>query len=144
MLAAFLHGQLENMEKITARRSEIFNLYASLLAPLVESGRIRTPFIPEHCTTNYHMFYLLAANQDERTALIAHLRNAGILAVFHYVPLHSSPFAKSLGLSQPNLPVTDDTSSRLLRLPMYYDLNDRDVTEVALSVLDFYKNWSSK
>ncbi len=144
MLAAFLHGQLENMEKITARRSEIFNLYASLLAPLVESGRIRTPFIPEHCTTNYHMFYLLAANQDERTALIAHLRNAGILAVFHYVPLHSSPFAKSLGLSQPNLPVTDDTSSRLLRLPMYYDLNDRDVTEVAMSVLDFYKNWSSK
>ena len=144
MLAAFLHGQLENMEKITARRSEIFNLYASLLAPLVESGRIRTPFIPEHCTTNYHMFYLLAANQDERTALIAHLRNAGILAVFHYVPLHSSPFAKSLGLSQPNLPITDDTSSRLLRLPMYYDLNDRDVTEVALSVLDFYRNWSSK
>ena len=144
MLAAFLHGQLENMEKITARRSEIFNRYASLLAPLVESGRIRTPFIPEHCTSNHHMFYLLAANLDERGALIAHLRKAGILAVFHYVPLHSSPFAKSLGWSQPNLPVTDDTSSRLLRLPMYYDLNDRDVAEVALSVLDFYKNWSSK
>ena len=144
MLAAFLHGQLENMEKITARRGEIFNRYASLLAPLVESGRIRTPFIPEHCTSNHHMFYLLAANQDERDALIAHLRKAGILAVFHYVPLHSSPFAKSLGWSEPNLPVTDDTSGRLLRLPMYYDLNDRDVTEVALSVLDFYKNWSSK
>jgi dTDP-4-amino-4,6-dideoxygalactose transaminase len=143
MLAAFLHGQLENMEKITDRRTEIFNRYESLLAPLVKNGRIRTPFIPEHCTPNHHMFYLLAANQDEREALIAHLREAGILAVFHYVPLHSSPFAKSLGLPQPHLSVTDDISSRLLRLPMYYDLSDRDVTEVASSVLDFYKNWSS-
>ncbi len=144
ILAAFLNGQLENMEKITARRGEIFNLYVNLLAPLVESGRVRTPFVPDHCTSNYHMFYLLAANQDEREALIAHLRQAGILAVFHYVPLHSSPFAKTLGLPQLNLPVTDDTSSRLLRLPMYYDLSDRDVTEVAETVLDFYQNWNSK
>jgi len=144
ILAAFLYGQLEHMEKITARRGEIFNLYVNLLAPLVDSGRIRTPFIPDHCTSNYHMFYLLAANQDEREALIAHLRQAGILAVFHYVPLHSSPFGKSLGLPQMNLPVTDDTSSRLLRLPMYYDLSDRDVTEVAETVLDFYQNWNSQ
>ena len=86
------------------------------------------------------MFYLLAANLAERTALIEHLRQAGILAVFHYVPLHSSPFAKSLGVPQSDLPVTDDTSSRLLRLPMYYDLSDREVTEVAEAVLDFYKN----
>ena len=142
MLAAFLYGQLENMEKITVRRGEISNLYANLLAPLVESGRIRTPFVPDHCTSNHHMFYLLAANLDEREALTAHLRQAGILAVFHYVPLHSSLFAKSLGLPQMSLPVTDDTSSRLLRLPMYYDLSDRDVTEVAETVLDFYKNWS--
>jgi dTDP-4-amino-4,6-dideoxygalactose transaminase len=85
------------------------------------------------------MFYMLAANLEERTALIAHLRQAGILAVFHYVPLHSSPFAKSLGVAQPDLPVTDDTSSRLLRLPMYYDLSDQDVTEVAEVVLGFYK-----
>ena len=97
MLAAFLLGQLENMQKITARREEIFKLYGTLLAPLVESGQIRTPFTPQHCTANYHMFYLLAANLAERTALIEHLRQAGILAVFHYVPLHSSPFAKSLG-----------------------------------------------
>jgi dTDP-4-amino-4,6-dideoxygalactose transaminase len=88
------------------------------------------------------MFYLLAANLEERTALIAHLRQASILAVFHYVPLHSSPFAKSLGVPQPDMPVTDDRSSRLLRLPMYYDLSDRDVAEVAEAVLDFYKNRS--
>jgi dTDP-4-amino-4,6-dideoxygalactose transaminase len=140
MLAAFLLGQLENMEKITARRREICLRYTSLLAPLVESGQIRTPFTPPHCTPNYHMFYLLAADLAERTALIEHLLQAGILAVFHYVPLHSSPFAKSIGVPKSDLPVTDDTSSRLLRLPIYYDLSDRDVTEVAEVVLSFYKS----
>lgn len=143
MLAAFLLGQLENMEKITARRREIYLRYASMLAPLVESGLIRAPFTPLHCTANYHMFYLLAADLAERTALIAHLRQAGILAVFHYVPLHSSPFAKSLGVPKLDLPVTDDTSSRLLRLPMYYDLSDRDVAEVAEAVVGFYESRSA-
>ncbi len=139
MLAAFLLGQLENMEKITARRREIYLSYNGMLAPLVESGRIRIPFIPQHCTPNYHMFYVLATDLAERTALIEHLRQAGVLAVFHYVPLHSSPFAKSLGLPISDLPVTDNISSRLLRLPMYYDLSDREVAEVADAVLDFYK-----
>ncbi len=140
MLAAFLLGQLENMEKITARRGEIFDRYARILAPLVDRGLISAPIVPQHCTTNYHMFYMLAADLDERTELIAHLREAGILAVFHYVPLHSSPFARSLGVLQARLPVTDDASSRLLRLPMYYDLTDREATEVAEAVLDFYNN----
>ena len=140
MLAAFLVGQLENMEKITTRRGEIYDRYAGLLAPLVEHGLIQIPSTPQHCTTNYHMFYVLAADIDERTALIAHLRQAGILAVFHYVPLHSSPFAQSLGVRQTSLPVTDDASSRLLRLPMYFDLTDRDVAEIAGAVLDFYRN----
>jgi dTDP-4-amino-4,6-dideoxygalactose transaminase len=139
MLAAFLLGQLENMEKITARRREIFLHYSDLLAPLVDRGQIRVPFIPQHCTPNYHMFYLLAADLAERTALIEHLRKAGILAVFHYVPLHSSPFAKTLGLPKLDLPVTDNVSSRLLRLPMYYDLTDREVAEVAEAVAGFYK-----
>jgi dTDP-4-amino-4,6-dideoxygalactose transaminase len=140
MLAAFLLGQLENMEKITARREDISLRYARMLTPLVESGLIQIPFTPLHCTANHHMFYVMTADLTERTALIDHLRQAGILAVFHYVPLHSSPFAKSLGAVQPDLPVTDDTSSRLLRLPMYYDLSDHDVTEVAQSVLDIYRN----
>lgn len=93
MLAAFLLGQLENMEAITARRSQIYHLYSAMLAPLIEQGRIRIPTIPQHCTSNYHMFYVVTADLAERTALIDHLRAAGILAVFHYVPLHSSSFA---------------------------------------------------
>jgi dTDP-4-amino-4,6-dideoxygalactose transaminase len=140
MLAAFLLGQLENMEKITTRRGEIFHRYASRLAPLASKGLVRAPIVPQHCATNHHMFYLLAADFDERTALIAHLRQAGILAVFHYVPLHSSPFAKSVGLPMISLPVTDDTSSRLLRLPMYYDLKDWEVDQVVGAIFDFYNN----
>ena len=138
MLAAFLVGQLENMDKITARRGEIYHRYASLLAPLVEAGLIRIPSVPQHCVTNHHMFYLLAADLDERTALIAHLRQAGVLAVFHYVPLQSSPFARSLGAPPAELPVTDDASSRLVRLPMFYDLTDRETKEVVGAVFDFY------
>lgn len=140
MLAAFLLGQLENMEKITTRRGEIFHRYAARLAPLASKGLIRAPIIPQHCATNHHMFYILAADLEERTALIAHLREAGILAVFHYVPLHSSPFAKSLGSPVISLPATDDASSRLLRLPMYYDLTNSQVDQVVDSVLGFYEN----
>ena len=139
MLAAFLVGQIENMEKITRRRGEIFDRYAAILAPLVERGLIRIPVVPQYCTTNYHMFYVLTADIEERTALIAHLRAAGILAVFHYVPLHSSPFAQSLGVQQTHLPRTEELSARLLRLPMYFDLTDQEVEEVASLVLDFYR-----
>lgn len=138
MLAAYLLGQIESMEKLTRRRGEIFDRYASMLAPLVERGLIRTPVVPQHCATNYHMFYLLAADIDERTALIAHLGAAGILALFHYVPLHSSPFAQSLGVPRMSLPCTEEFSARLLRLPMYFDLNDWEVEEVASRVLNFY------
>ncbi|MDP7702399.1 dTDP-4-amino-4,6-dideoxygalactose transaminase [Mycobacterium sp. TY815] len=139
MLAAFLLGQIENMEKITRRRGEIFDRYAAMLAPLVQRGLIRIPAVPEACTPNYHMFYLLTANIDERTALIAHLRARGILAVFHYVPLHSSPFAQTLDLISKDLPVTEELSARLLRLPMYFDLTDSEVEEVGDAVLDFYR-----
>ena len=140
LLSAFLLGQLENMEKITVSRGETYDRYASLLSPLVEKGLIRTPIVPQHCATNYHMFYLLAADLGQRTALIAHLREAGIRAVSHYEPLHSSPYAKSLGLPQKSLPVTEGASRRLLRLPMFYGLTDREAVEIAGAVLDFYRS----
>lgn len=140
MLAAFLVGQIENMDKITRRRGEIFHRYAELLAPLEDQGLIGLPVVPDVCTTNYHMFYMLTADIEERTALIAHLRSAGILAVFHYVPLHSSPFAKTLGIPPAKLPMTEELSARLVRLPMYFDLTDREVDEVGQAVLDFYSD----
>lgn len=139
MLAAYLVGQMENMEKITRRRGEIFDRYVAMLAPLVERGLIRIPMVPKHCTPNHHMFYILTADVEERTALIAHLWAAGVLAVFHYVPLHSSPFAQSLGVQQAQLPRTEELSARLLRLPMFFDLTNQEVDEVASLVLDFYE-----
>ncbi|OCB31945.1 dTDP-4-amino-4,6-dideoxygalactose transaminase [Mycobacterium malmoense] len=139
MLAAFLVGQIENMERITKRRGEIFDRYVAILSPLAESGLIRIPVVPPHCTTNYHMFYVLTADLKERSALIAHLAAAGIVAVFHYVPLHTSPFAQSIGAPGIHLPNTEELSARLLRLPMYFDLTDQEVEEVAGAVLDFYQ-----
>lgn len=138
MLAAYLLGQLEHMDEITARRARIFHQYASALRPLEERGLLRLPVVPQHCTTNFHMFYILTAGVEERQALIAHLKRAGILAVFHYVPLHSSPFARGALGNPASLPVTDSASARLLRLPMYYDLTEAEVAEVAAAVLDFY------
>ena len=144
MLAAFLLGQLENMERITSRRRAIYERYAAALAALAVDNRIGIPFVPSHCTTNHHMFYILAADLEERTALIAHLRDAGILAVFHYVPLHSAPFARSIGVPPVDLPVTDKVSSSLVRLPMYYDLSDHEVDQVARCVNEFYEAWERR
>ncbi|WP_376098462.1 dTDP-4-amino-4,6-dideoxygalactose transaminase [Roseomonas sp. CCTCC AB2023176] len=139
MLAAYLLGQLENMDRITARRGAICDSYARALAPLAQRGLIGLPWTPPDCTPNHHMFYVLARDIAERTALIAHLRAAGILSVFHYVPLHSAPFAGTIGVPRTELPVTDDTSARLLRLPLYFDLTDAEVTEVAARIRDFYE-----
>ncbi len=139
MQAAFLVGQLEHLPEITERRGDIMRRYARKLEPLVARGAIGRPRVPSHCVPNHHMVAILAADIDERTALIAHLRQAGILAVFHYVPLHSSPFARSIGVPQTALPITEDISDRLVRLPIYFDLSDREVEEIADVVLDFYR-----
>jgi dTDP-4-amino-4,6-dideoxygalactose transaminase len=144
MLAAFLVGQLEHMEKITEKRRLICNQYHDILAPLAERGLLRLPIVPQYCTTNYHMYYILTSNIEERTALIAHLGQAGILAVFHYVPLHSSPYGQSLGGRSGALPITEEMSARLLRLPLYYDMTEADVTAVGESILDFYRDRALK
>lgn len=138
MLAAYLTAQLENVERITERRREIFMRYVRRLGELAERGRIQLPSIPTCCTPNYHMFWLLTADIQERTALLSHLRAAGILAVFHYVPLHTSPFGRTLGNAVPDLPVTDRVSASLVRLPMYFALTDAEVDDVANAVRGFY------
>jgi len=138
ILAATLLAQLEGMETITARRRELFETYARLLSPLERVGRIQLPFIPADCTTNYHMFYVLTADIDERTCLIEHLKRLGIQATFHYVPLHTSPVGRSLGGHEGSLPVTESIAARLLRLPLHCDMSTGDATEVAEAVIDFF------
>jgi dTDP-4-amino-4,6-dideoxygalactose transaminase len=143
LLAAFLLGQLEHMERITERRAAIYHRYAECLAPLARDGRLGLPTVPAECRSNYHMFYVLTADIEERSALIEHLKAAGIQAVFHYVPLHSSVVGARLGTASAQLPVTDRVSAGLVRLPMFYDLSDSEVDEVCEAVAGFFRERSS-
>jgi len=133
--SAFLCGQLEMLESISARRREIFESYATQLAPLASEGLLRGPVIPAECKTNYHMYYVLLPDQETRDALMTHLRELGIMAVFHYIPLHSSPVGKELGRCEGDLPVTDDLSGRLLRLPFYHDMTSDEQAKVVDAII---------
>jgi dTDP-4-amino-4,6-dideoxygalactose transaminase len=138
LLAAFLYAQLENMDRITERRGQIFHRYLAGLGPLEERGDLRLPVIPNDCATNFHMFYILLPDEPVRAALIEHLKSRGIYSVFHYVSLHASPVGQKLGYRQGMLPVTEDTSDRLLRLPMYYDLLDEQIDDVVEAIHEFF------
>jgi dTDP-4-amino-4,6-dideoxygalactose transaminase len=139
LLAAFLYAQLENMERISGRRRAVYSRYRDRLMPLEQRGDIRLPVIPDGCTTNYHMFYILLESEPVRAALIEHLKKQGILAVFHYVPLHTSPMGLTMDYRKGMLPVTEDVSERVLRLPMYFDLTDSQVDEVTSAIWDFFR-----
>jgi dTDP-4-amino-4,6-dideoxygalactose transaminase len=137
IVSAFLYGQLELLDPIAERRRLIFNRYRKGLAPLAEAGLCRLPLIPEECESNFHMFYLLLSDHDTRDGLIAHLKAHGILAVFHYVPLHSSPMGRRLGFVDGELPVTDDLSGRLVRLPFFYEIEAEEQQQVVEQIARF-------
>ena len=136
LVAAFLYAQLENTTAINERRVGLFNRYYDAFGDLEAKERVTRPHIPNDTVGNGHMFYLMMRDIDDRDAFIAHMREAGINCPFHYVPLHSAPAGRRLGRTHlPELPVTDDTSARLVRLPMFYDLPRRmdDVIARALA-----------
>jgi dTDP-4-amino-4,6-dideoxygalactose transaminase len=135
--AAFLWAQLEHLDVIASRRQEIFTRYVTGLAPLEARGLLRLPRVPAECGSNFHMCYILLPSGDLRDRLMAHLKEHGILSVFHYVPLHDSPLAKQLGLAPRELPVTTATSARLLRLPFYFELTTEEQAEVIDRVSSF-------
>lgn len=136
--AAHLLGQLENAEKINDARLSIWNKYYNGLAPLAKADLIELPFIPEGCAHNAHMFYIKAKDIEERTKLISYLSENGIAAVFHYVPLHSSPAGQNFGVFFGEDVYTTKESERLLRLPLYYGLSDEDCQYVIEKVKSFY------
>ena len=125
VLAAFLAAQLEHADDITQRRLAIWDAYHAAFAESESQGRLRRPVIPAHCRHNAHMYYLLLPNLAARTDFIGRMKQAGIGAVFHYIPLHSSPAGKKFGRAAARLPVTDDVSDRLVRLPLWVGLEDR-------------------
>ncbi|TLN03328.1 dTDP-4-amino-4,6-dideoxygalactose transaminase, partial [bacterium] len=130
MLAGFLLAQLEEREAIQGRRREIWHTYQSALGGWAASLGGSLPVVPEHCEQSYHMFYLLMANLDQRTRLIDHLRERGILSVFHYLPLHLSDMGRRYGGQPGDCPVTEDVSDRLVRLPFFYSLSGDEQEQV--------------
>ncbi|MBS0382018.1 MAG: dTDP-4-amino-4,6-dideoxygalactose transaminase [Proteobacteria bacterium] len=137
ILAAFLAAQLEHADEITERRLALWNTYHAAFADLEAQGRVRRPIIPAHSTHNAHMYYLLLRDLAARTDFIARLREAGVGAVFHYIPLHSSPAGRKYGRTASPMPVTDDVSERLVRLPLWVGLEDqqRHVIDTARQAL---------
>ncbi len=122
--AAFLWAQLESAAAITQKRIDIWQQYHQAFASLEAQGKVRRPIIPDACQHNAHIYYLLLPNLDARNALIEKLKACGINAVFHYVPLHLSPAGRKYG-KQGNLLLTQDSSERLVRLPLWVGMEER-------------------
>ncbi|GJL65089.1 MAG: dTDP-4-amino-4,6-dideoxygalactose transaminase [Nitrospirales bacterium] len=136
---AFLYAQLEMMDAIAVRRENIYKQYRMLLKPLEAEGFLSLPHIPEDCESNYHMFYILLPNMEARDALMAYLKECHIGSVFHYIPLHSSPMGKTFGYKEGYLPLTEELSGRLLRLPFYYEMTEEEIFCVVQHISEFIK-----
>lgn len=137
--AAYLWAQLERADEINDDRLATWHAYYEAFAPLAEAGRVELPVVPEGCVHNAHMFYLKVRDLEERTAFIEHLKQHGVMAVFHYVPLHSSPAGLKFGRFHGEDAYTTRESDRLVRLPMYYGLDEEDENAVIEAVRSFYE-----
>ena len=135
--AAYLYAQLEARDRIFHKRMEIYNYYNENLAPLAAEGKVEQPYVPAECSHNAHMYYLKVRNMDVRTQLLEYLREKGIYSVFHYIPLHSSPAGMKFGRFSGEDVYTTRESERLLRLPMFYNLDMESVKYVTDTVLAF-------
>ncbi len=137
LIAAFLWAQLEEAESVTEGRLRSWQVYHDLLAPLEAQARLRRPVVPAECTHNAHMYYILLPDSQTRDGLMHELRGRGIYAVFHYVPLHSSPAGRRLGRAARALPVTDSVSGRLLRLPLWSGILPEEQATVVSAIADY-------
>jgi dTDP-4-amino-4,6-dideoxygalactose transaminase len=135
--AAFLWGQLEKAEMINQKRLALWALYYELLSPLQTNHLLSLPIVPNSCQHNAHMFYIKLKDVEERTAFIEHLKQNDVMAVFHYVPLHSSPAGEEFGSFVGVDEFTTQESERLVRLPLYYSLTNEDVKKVCNAIKTF-------
>ena len=139
ILAAYLYPQLLVMDEINENRINSFNTYMELLEPLKQEGMIELPFVPKDCDINGHMFYIKVKDLEERQNLQTYLRENGVQAVFHYIPLHSAPKGEKVGRFVGEDKYTTNGYERLLRLPMYYQLAREDIITVCNKIKEFYK-----
>jgi len=137
MLAAYLFAQLEAREKIQQKRKLIWDTYHTEIKNWAQKQGVRQPIIPGDCEQAYHMYYLLLPDLETRQRFIAFLKDNGILSVFHYLPLHLSDMGKKFGGKVGDCPVTEDVSDRLVRLPMFYNLPETDLSKVIETISSF-------
>jgi dTDP-4-amino-4,6-dideoxygalactose transaminase len=135
VLAAYLLGQLEQRERILAKRRAVHERYAELLAPHAEELGFRLPVVPPDRTPAYHMFFVLLDRREVRDEVLRAMRERGVGAVFHYVPLHSSPAGRRFAARPASCPVTDDVSGRILRLPFFNDISEAEIERVVETFL---------
>ncbi|MCK9220651.1 MAG: dTDP-4-amino-4,6-dideoxygalactose transaminase [Bacteroidales bacterium] len=136
-IAAFLWTQLNHFNRIQNRRKKIWWLYYELLRPLEDQGYLKCPVIPDYATVNGNLFYFTVSSLEVRDCLLKHLKNNGIQAVFHYLPLHSSAFFKNK-YTGPDLPNTNRFSNCIIRLPFFYSLRNRQMKFVVNKINDFF------
>lgn len=137
LLAAFLYAQLERRREVEARRKSIWHTYARDLRDWADGQNVTLPSVPDCCQQTYHMFYCLLPSFAARQAFISHMKERGILSVFHYLPLHLSPMGRRFGGRQGDSPVTEDISDRLVRLPFFFSISDTEVSQVLSAVREF-------
>ena len=130
VLAAMLYGQLTRADEIMNKRMHIWNTYNTEFEKLEEEGKLIRPYIPEYAKHNAHMYYIVLPTEEKRNELMDLLKQNGISATFHYIPLHTSPVGQKLGYRKGDLPVTEEYASRLLRLPLYADMSEDDLKYV--------------
>ncbi len=140
LTAAFLFAQLEQSERITKKRIELFDRYFEAFGGLQEQGHVILPRFDKASVHNGHIFYMLLETGEKRDALLNYLKSKGILAVFHYVPLHSSPAGQKWGRAVGDMKNTDNISSRLVRLPLFYEMSPPEQDNVIAMVLSFFAN----
>jgi dTDP-4-amino-4,6-dideoxygalactose transaminase len=141
--SAFLCGQLEEIDRITQRRQQIHLRYLEALKPLEHQGFLQLPCVPDDCVSNHHLFFVVLPTPELRDGLLDRFRASGIRAVFHYIPLHNSPFGSQL-CGPTRLPNTEDLSARLIRLPVFNDITTCEIDTVIASIQAAANNWSSR
>jgi dTDP-4-amino-4,6-dideoxygalactose transaminase len=138
LIAAFLYAQLEQADEITTKRQSICLRYSSGLKRLADEGILQLPHAPQECIHNAHMFYILVKDEPTRHDLIGYLKGKNIHSVFHYIPLHTAPMGLQHGKTFGGLPVTEDLSERLIRLPCYYELDPEEQDRVISCIFSFF------
>ena len=133
MVSAFLYAQLEHMDEINQKRIQVWNKYNNAFT----KHQIKTPFIPDYCEHNAHMYYLLFNSLEKRTNMINTLNQLGINTVFHYIPLHSSPAGKKFGRYQGDMAITNQISDTLLRLPIFYQITDEEIEKIIQQIITY-------